>query len=154
MSSFLRYPVTLPRFFFSHQYHLQSSFPHIPKPYIRRQLQPHSSLYAPTHFSILETEKSLAEKRPYAPKFTRAKLSKPRGDDPPFEEEKAWLDAEFKAGGGNEKEVDADGEEVKEEEDVAIDNVDDAEDGIECQCCFADYPFVRIPMLNLLIRLL
>jgi hypothetical protein len=39
-------------------------------------------------------------------------LSKPRGDDPPFEEEKAWLDAEL-AGGGNEKEVDANGEEVK-----------------------------------------
>ena len=61
------------------------------------------------------------------------------------------MDAEL-AGGGNEKEVDANGEEVKEEEDVAIDNVNDAEDGIECQCCFADYPFVRIPMLNLLIR--
>jgi hypothetical protein len=60
-----------------------------------------------------------------------------------FEEEKAWLDAEL-AGGANTKEVDDTMD--HDNEDVVMDDADDAEDdggGIECQCCFADYPFVR-----------
>ena len=64
-----------------------------------------------------------------------------------LEEEKAWLDAEL-TGGGNVKEVDetVDGA----NEDGVMNAADDEEDdgtGIECQCCFADYPFVRAFLL-------
>ena len=65
-----------------------------------------------------------------------------------MEEEKAWLDAEL-AGGGDANEMDETLDEVNE--DVFMDVVDDGEDdgtGIECQCCFADYPFVRAFLLS------
>ena len=61
-----------------------------------------------------------------------------------FEEEKAWLDVEL-AGGGNEK-VDATVDN-EEQAGAVMDDVEDEEDegsGIECQCCFADYPFVSL----------
>ena len=64
-----------------------------------------------------------------------------------LEEEKAWLDAEL-AGGGNAKEVDETPDDANE--DAVVDAADDGEDdgtGIECQCCFADYPFVRAFLL-------
>lgn len=64
-----------------------------------------------------------------------------------FEEEKAWLDAEL-AGGGNAKEADATMDDVNEGVDTG--DADEAEDdgsGIECQCCFGDYPFVRVSLL-------
>jgi hypothetical protein len=65
-----------------------------------------------------------------------------------MEEEKAWLDAEL-AGGGNAEEVDETPGDVNEDVvmDVAVDG-DDNDTGIECQCCFADYPFVRAYLLS------
>jgi hypothetical protein len=33
-------------------------------------------------------------------------------------------------------------------EDVAMDVTNDEDNGIECQCCFADYPFVRTSLLS------
>ena len=65
-----------------------------------------------------------------------------------MEEEKAWLDAEL-AGGGNTKGVDETPDDVNE--DVVMDVAEDGDDndtGIECQCCFADYPFVRAFLLS------
>ena len=83
-------------------------FPTIPKPYLRRQLQIHKSLYAPTHLSVLAAEKSFDEnipqRRPYTIKSSRITLKKPQGDGA-LEEEKGWLDAEL-TGCGNAKEVD------------------------------------------------
>ena len=81
-------------------------------------------------------------RRPYNVKSSRIALKKPQGDVA-LEEEKAWLDAEL-AGGGDAKEVDGILDDVNE--DAVMDVADDGEDdgtGIECQCCFADYPFVR-----------
>ena len=99
----------------------------------------------------MTAEKTYEEKtkqRPYIPKHSRAPLKFTDVKDAAFDEEKAWLEAEL-AGIGNEKEV-ADKE--KEAVDAVID--DDADDGeeedgngIECQCCFADYPFVR-PLIH------
>ena len=40
------------------------------------------------------------------------------------------------------------------DENVVLDNADDGEDdgtGIECQCCFANYPFVRATFFIVLI---
>ena len=58
------------------------------------------------------------------------------------------MDAEL-AGGGNANEVDEGMDGVTEDADM--DDADDAEgDGsIECQCCFADYPFVRTSLFYL-----
>ena len=64
-------------------------------------------------------------------------------------EDKAWLDAEL-AGGGNANEaVDETWDDANE--DFVMDFADDGEDdgtGIECQCCFADFPFVRAFLLS------
>lgn len=136
------------------QYHLQISFPQIPKPYLRRQLQIHRSLYAPTHLSISAVEKGFQEKnqkdRPYNIKSTRASLREPQGDAA-FEEEKTWLDAEL--AGQNAPGEDTATNDV--DEDVVVGDADDGEDdgaGIECQCCFADYPFVRVsPFIRVLV---
>ena len=69
-----------------------------------------------------------------------------------LEEEKAWLNAEL-AGDGNAKEVDEamDDETTADvNENVVMndadDNPEDDSSDIECQCCFADYPFVRTPL--------
>ena len=65
-----------------------------------------------------------------------------------MEEEKAWLDEEL-AGGGKAKEVDESLD--NNDEDVVMDFADEGEDdgtGIECQCCFADYPFVMTFLLS------
>ena len=120
------FPLTTPRLsFWISQYYIQTSFPHIFKPYLRRQLQIYRSLYQPTHFSVLAAEKSQG--------------------DVALEEEKG-LSAEL-AGDGNAKETetldDANGD---ADMNVAEDGEDD-ETGIECQCCFADYPFVRAFLL-------
>ena len=80
-------------------------------------------------------------------KSSRITLKKPQGDVA-MEEEKAWLDAEL-VGGGNANEVDETQDDANE--DGAMDFADDGEDdgtGIECQCCFADYPFVRTSLLS------
>lgn len=132
------------------------SFPHIPKPYLRRQLQINKSLYAPTHLSVLAAEKTFDEKiqhkRPYAIKSSRVIPRKPQGDAA-FEEEKAWLDAELTGGGnGSAEEVDETINNVNE--DAVMNDAGNAEDdggGIECQCCFAEYPFVRASLLCLII---
>jgi hypothetical protein len=65
-----------------------------------------------------------------------------------LEEEKAWLNAEL-AGGGNAKEVDEAMDDVNEDVVVndADDNPEDDSSDIECQCCFADYSFVRTSLL-------
>ena len=80
-------------------------------------------------------------------KSSRTTPKKPQGDVA-LEEEKAWLNAEL-AGSGNAKEVDETLDDVNG--DVVMDVADDGEDngtGIECQCCFADYPFVRTFLLS------
>jgi hypothetical protein len=65
-----------------------------------------------------------------------------------LEEEKAWLDAEL-AGGGNAKGVDETMDDVNEDVVMGVaEDGDENDTGIECQCCFADYPFVRTFLLS------
>jgi len=62
-----------------------------------------------------------------------------------MEEEKARLDAEL-AGGGNAKGVDETLDDVNED---VMDVAEDGDDtGNECQCCFANCPFVRTFLLS------
>ena len=80
-------------------------------------------------------------------KSSRATLKKPQGDVA-LEEEKVWLDAEL-AVGGNAKEVDETLDGVNEDAVMDADDDDEVSGmGIECQCCFADYPFVRAFLLS------
>ncbi|KAF8816831.1 hypothetical protein BYT27DRAFT_6378460 [Phlegmacium glaucopus] len=143
-----------PNYFDLALYHLQTSFPLIPKPYLRRQFQIHKNLYAPTHLSILAVEKRFEDEgaqkqRPYILKSCRATLRQPQGDVA-LEEEKAWLDVELAggahgSGNGDDAAMDDDKEEAVDH--AVMDDADDEEDdgtGIECQCCFADYPFSKM----------
>ncbi|KAF8816829.1 hypothetical protein BYT27DRAFT_6378489 [Phlegmacium glaucopus] len=133
-------------------YHLQTSFPHIPKSYLCRQLQIHANIYTPTYLSILADEEAFEEEnqeRPYTIQFSGPRLRKPQGDVA-FEEEKAWLDGAL-AGGAVADAVMDDYREGKIVDYAVMDNVDDEEDdgeddgtSIECQCCFADYPFSQM----------
>jgi hypothetical protein len=72
-------------------------------------------------------------------------MKKPQ-DDVTMEEEKAWLDAELAR---NATGVDETPNDVNEDVDMDVaDDGDDNDTGIECQCCFADYPFVRAFFLS------
>ena len=90
-------------------------------------LQIHKSLHTPTNPSVLAVEKSFErERRPYAIKFSRTTLKKLQGD----------LAMVEKADVINKN--------------VVIDVSDDEDNGtgIECQCCFAEYPFVMASLLS------
>lgn len=108
----------------------------------------HNSHYAPTHLDLSANEK--AQRREYEPKLTKYNPEKDRAklaglEDPVLEEERAWIvemeeeensvqeGGNLDKGKGKAKAVDGgDGEEPE---------LEDGE-GIECQCCFCDYPFV------------
>jgi len=96
-------------------------------------------------------EEGVDKQRPYILKYSRSTLRKPQGDVA-FEEEKAWLDiglAGSADGNGENSAMDDDDEKVAD--DAVMDDADDGEDdgtGIECQCCFADYPFVSLLHLS------
>ena len=121
------------------QNQLQADFPYIPKPYLRRQLALHSTLYAPTYLFLSAQEKRLQkegnqEPWPYSRKVAPYKAAKGKGkavlgDDPEFEAERAWILEQLAEGEGGK---------VQEEE------YEDNGDGIECGCCFSTYPFVSL----------
>ncbi|KAF8156090.1 hypothetical protein B0H34DRAFT_716125 [Crassisporium funariophilum] len=144
---------------------LQTDFAHIPKPYLRRTLQAHKSLYAPTHLFLLADEKKYpalddAHKRqpgdhvdgpdgdgvrPYSVKMTRHNRANGKGkgkdmQDAVWEEERKWLVGYLEDGGegGGGAAAAAGAEGAMEEED------EDEEGDIECQCCFGDYPFAKM----------
>ncbi|KAJ6596999.1 hypothetical protein DFH09DRAFT_972809 [Mycena vulgaris] len=110
---------------------LMLDFPFIPKPYIRRILLEQHSLYAPTH--IFLTEEKRGGVLPYVPKTIPSRAAaKGKGKalhDSEFEKEKEWI--ESRAHGEK-------NEAIVEEEYV------DCENGIECGCCFSNYPFDKM----------
>lgn len=122
---------------------LQADFPYIPKPYLRRQLALHNTLYAPTYLFLSAQEKRLQKQDnqdiwPYSRKVTPFKAAKGKGkavltEDPQFEAERAWILEQSVEGKGGKVQ-----EEGEEEE------YEDNGDGIECGCCFSTYPFEKI----------
>ncbi|KAJ7449917.1 hypothetical protein FB451DRAFT_1052540 [Mycena latifolia] len=112
---------------------LMLDFPFIPKPHMRRVLLDHHSLYAPTHISLAE-EKRRGGVLPYVPKTipsrAAAKGKRKALHDPEFEKEREWIISR-----SQEENVDVD---VEEE------NADCGDDGIECGCCFSNYPFDKM----------
>lgn len=111
-----------------------TDFPRIPKPHIRSRLFD-NRFYAPTYLLLAEELKK--EPLPFKLKTTNSVVGKGKGkarEDPEFDKEREWVllkvtelaterDAAL-AATVNEQEYEANGE------------------GIECGCCFSEYPFV------------
>lgn len=112
---------------------LMIEFPVTPKPWIRRRLQENNNHYAPAHIA-LQADASAA-KRPYTKKQNpyRPKGKGAMVQDPELDLEIAFIQ--------NKQQDDA----VKDDEALAEQlNEEEYEtngDGIECGCCFTDYPF-------------
>ncbi|KAJ7109483.1 hypothetical protein C8R44DRAFT_635668 [Mycena epipterygia] len=109
---------------------LMLDFPLIPKPYIRRTLLDHHSLYAPSHIFLAE-EKRRGGVLPYVPKTIPsraiAKGKRKALHDPEFEKEREWIASRA----------------YEEQADVEEEYIDEG-DGIECGCCFSTYPFDKM----------
>ncbi|KAI0351122.1 hypothetical protein OH77DRAFT_1411714 [Trametes cingulata] len=118
---------------------LATDFPSIPLPHIRATLHAHNSLYAPT-FLALHAQRAL-DPPPYKP------IARPRAQadrkgkgreerDEELEREvrwvQEWLDAR------RAEEVERAEREAREKEEKQ------EEGGIECGCCFSEYPFDKM----------
>ncbi|KAF7338212.1 hypothetical protein MVEN_02046300 [Mycena venus] len=109
---------------------LMVDFPFIPKPHIRQTLLAHHCLYAPTHI-FLEEEKNGGGVLRYTPKTIPSRLpakgKRKALHDAEFEKEREWIKSRVEK------------EPVEVEEESA-----ECEDGIECGCCFSNYPFEKM----------
>ncbi|KAF8907296.1 hypothetical protein CPB84DRAFT_298608 [Gymnopilus junonius] len=123
---------------------LQTSFPFVPKPYLRQSLLRHRGFYAPTYLTLAAAEKTYVEGplnnrpgRPYVLKSTRYNPAKDRRRmkdvvNEAFADERRWL-VEHLQDPSKGKEKAANEDESLEEG-----------TGIECQCCFAEYAFDKM----------
>ncbi|KAF8879405.1 hypothetical protein BD779DRAFT_1156124 [Infundibulicybe gibba] len=106
---------------------LQVDFPLVPKPYLRNTFKAQRNLYAPTHIFISNLDKT---NLPYVPKMTpyrpNAKGKTRLLQDEAFEKEREWLKGEYLPAA------------------IAEDPGEEADDGIECGCCFSTYPFDKM----------
>ncbi|KAH7906652.1 hypothetical protein BJ138DRAFT_1129757 [Hygrophoropsis aurantiaca] len=113
-------------------------FPYIPKPHVRSRLLQNNGFYAPTHFLLAADQK--AAKPPYKTKSTP---SRPSGKgkarhDPEFDAERQWLVLKLQEDGASNPNAGEVPAQVGEQE------AEDEDDGIECGCCFASYPFDKM----------
>ncbi|KAJ7509982.1 hypothetical protein B0H11DRAFT_1957067 [Mycena galericulata] len=112
---------------------LMLDFPYIPKPHIRRTLLDQHSFYAPTYLFLAEEKRSGI--LPYIPKTVPsrapAKGKRKALHDSEFEKEREWISSRAPEDGTSVTAHD-------EEEYV------DSGDGIECGCCFSNYPFEKM----------
>ncbi|KAJ7343378.1 hypothetical protein DFH08DRAFT_872523 [Mycena albidolilacea] len=108
---------------------LMVDFPLIPKPHIRRTLLTHHSLYAPTYIFLAEEKRGPV--LPYTPKTIPSRLpakgKRKALQDAEFEQEREWIQSR----------VQVDIIDLEEES-------GECEDGIECGCCFSNYPFEKM----------
>lgn len=127
------------------QEQLLRDYPLIPKNHVRSRLLREGSHYAITFFSLEEDQ--AATPRPYRQNNHPRTEAQNKGkgvarSDPEFDKERAWLVRKLQ-----ERKVAKDSEvaaRLNEKE------YEDAGDGIECGCCFTDYPFVRPPSTDIL----
>ncbi|KDR78857.1 hypothetical protein GALMADRAFT_224109 [Galerina marginata CBS 339.88] len=145
---------------------LQSSFPFIPKPYLRQCLARSRGLYAPTHLALAAAEPTYFNvPRPYHQKSTRYNPAKDKRKlsavvDEAFAQERKWLvehlqdPNETDAMSVGAAAVHAENEEGsqegkakgKEKAEEAVEEDEPVEEGmgVECQCCFAEYAFDKM----------
>ncbi|KAK0190321.1 hypothetical protein F5146DRAFT_1043758 [Armillaria mellea] len=110
---------------------LTLDFPNMPKSFLRKILIAKGGFYAPTYLHIVREQKR-GGKLDYIPKkiLTRPTTRKGKGRakaDPEFEREKAWLSRQ----------------DEKEKAVVSEEEIPEGE-GIECGCCFSEYPFTKM----------
>ncbi|KAI0776546.1 hypothetical protein BD413DRAFT_469028 [Trametes elegans] len=115
------------------QERLGADFPEIPIPYIRQTFMDHNLLYAPTYFALREQQ--TLNPLPYRP-ITRPRVAgKGKGvqhRDDELENEIRWVLDKL------EEEATKKAAELAEELRV------EEEGGIECGCCFCEYPFDKM----------
>ncbi|KAG6812683.1 hypothetical protein H0H92_001312 [Tricholoma furcatifolium] len=122
---------------------LQTSFPFVPKPYLRQMLSSNNGFYSPAHLSLIKQEEEYKRQReagervqlPYTRRTTpyRPKGKLPATRDEELERECAWLLDHLSGLGGK--------AEVGEDED---EDDGECEDGVECGCCFSTYRFDKM----------
>ena len=109
-------------------------FPRIPKPHIRSQLLD-KRFYAPTY--LLLSEELSRDHLPFKLKLTNSVVSKGKvREDPEFDKEREWVLLRVAELASERAAALA----AKEQE------YEDNGEGIECGCCFSDYPFVRVQL--------
>ncbi|KAF8196178.1 hypothetical protein BJ912DRAFT_1141053 [Pholiota molesta] len=139
--------------------HLQCAFPYTPKLHLRRVLAEHRNHYAPTYLYLHRLQARLCARALWDPGYAanKTKFDARRKEgliagrrDAALEEEVRWVEERIGAGdvGAGGHVVDkgkgkARAVEEAPEEDAAAED-EDEEGGIECQCCFADYPFTQM----------
>ena len=154
------------------QSHLQTAFPYVPKAFIRRILLKHNNLYAPTHIYFTDLFKRYDQPPnvrpvpdgsdyPFFPRKTPYKpLPKTTLEDAELEKEREWVLIYDEEEGDLVKvraRLSATHDDDSSQNDVdpkgkGKATADDPEDedeeqcpegeGIECNCCFTEYPFV------------
>ncbi|KAF8956276.1 hypothetical protein BDZ97DRAFT_1852621 [Flammula alnicola] len=147
--------------------YLQTDFPFIPKPYLRRSLTRFRNFYAPTHLALAAEEQSYEDDpgrhRMYMRKSIHYNPARERRRlqvlvDEAFMEERAWLEEQLNLRRPEAGSAAADGGAVQDEagdagkgkgKEKAVDLLEEDEPledgtGIECQCCFSEYAFVKM----------
>ncbi|KAF8954518.1 hypothetical protein BDZ97DRAFT_1864738 [Flammula alnicola] len=147
--------------------YLQTDFPFIPKPYLRRSLTRFRNFYAPTHLALAAEEQSYEDDpgrhRMYMRKSIHYNPAREHRRlqvliDEAFMEERAWLEEQLNLRRPEAGSAAADGGAVQDEagdagkgkgKETAVDLPGEDEPledgtGIECQCCFSEYAFVKM----------
>ncbi|EIW57041.1 uncharacterized protein TRAVEDRAFT_73305 [Trametes versicolor FP-101664 SS1] len=112
---------------------LISDFPDIPTAHIRETFQQHNVLYAPTFFALREhrTRKPLPYKAISRPR-PKGKGKAIQQHDADFERELQWVQEKLEE------------EDAQKARELAEEARLQAEGGIECGCCFCEYPFDKM----------
>ncbi|KDQ54307.1 hypothetical protein JAAARDRAFT_38467 [Jaapia argillacea MUCL 33604] len=126
---------------------LQSDFPFIPKPHISRTFIENNALYAPTYLFLAKQAREQGgvgqPPLPYVEKKNRNRnMGKGKGRklvDEELELEVEWIRGIRESG---EEPGSDEGKEKAGEADVGMRDGDG--DGMECGCCFSDYPFEKL----------
>ncbi|OCH88146.1 hypothetical protein OBBRIDRAFT_795550 [Obba rivulosa] len=112
---------------------LCEDFPLIPVQHVRQVFSENNSLYAPAHLTLLAQSKE--PRLPYKPKARPGAKGKGVAQhDAELEKEREWLRLKLQEGAGP-SQPSASGSGVSSE---------DVEGGIECGCCFTEYPFEKM----------
>ncbi|EMD32740.1 hypothetical protein CERSUDRAFT_99118 [Gelatoporia subvermispora B] len=115
---------------------LCEDFPSIPSQHVRKVHAQNNFLYAPTHLELLA--QSQQAKLPYKPKGRRPAKGKGKGvvhHDAELEKEREWLRLKL---------LESEPGPSQSSSDTSGVSGADAESGIECGCCFTDYPFEKM----------
>ncbi|TFK39205.1 hypothetical protein BDQ12DRAFT_682354 [Crucibulum laeve] len=120
---------------------LQTDFPFIPKPYLRRMLLQHNHLYAPTHLFLAAQKANSPNPLPFSLKTTAFKPSVGKGkhrqlEDDEFSAELAFIRAQ------QEKDIQKHDEELAQQ--INQEEYEENGDGIECSCCFDTCPIEKM----------